>query len=107
MRRTPLLAAIVFTAALATPALAQDVVLKVHHFWPPGAMGPSTLLVPWCDKIARDSGNKGRVTPSDRLTDQCIGITILKRSCFCYRHIQGICRPVGILPTGVGHRQAH
>ena len=45
-------------AALATPAFAQEVVLKVHHFWPPGAMGPSTILAPWCDKIAKDSGNK-------------------------------------------------
>src|SRR5215218_8108993 len=34
-------------AALATSAFAQEVVLKVHHFWPPGAMGPSTILAPW------------------------------------------------------------
>jgi TRAP-type C4-dicarboxylate transport system substrate-binding protein len=45
-------------AAAALPATAQEVTLKVHHFWPPGAMPPSQLLVPWCDKIARDSGNK-------------------------------------------------
>ena len=45
-------------AALAVPAFAQDVTLKVHHFWPPGAMGPSTILAPWCDKIAKDSGNR-------------------------------------------------
>src|SRR6185436_5963874 len=45
-------------AGIAVPAFAQDVVLKVHHFWPPGAMLPSTILTPWCDKIARDSGNK-------------------------------------------------
>jgi TRAP-type C4-dicarboxylate transport system substrate-binding protein len=45
-------------AAAALPAAAQEVTLKVHHFWPPGAMPPSQLLVPWCDKIARDSGNK-------------------------------------------------
>ena len=37
---------------------AQDITLKVHHFWPPGAMPPSTLLVPWCDKIAKDSNNR-------------------------------------------------
>jgi len=42
----------------ATAAFAQDVVLKVHHFWPPGAMPPSTILTPWCDKIAKDSGNR-------------------------------------------------
>jgi TRAP-type transport system periplasmic protein len=45
-------------AALTTPAAAQDVTLKVHHFWPPGAMPPSTILAPWCDKIAKDSGNR-------------------------------------------------
>jgi TRAP-type C4-dicarboxylate transport system substrate-binding protein len=45
-------------AAVALPAAAQEITLKVHHFWPPGAMPPSTLLVPWCDKIAKDSGNR-------------------------------------------------
>ncbi len=45
-------------ATAALPAAAQEVTLKVHHFWPPGAMPPSQLLVPWCDKIAKDSGNK-------------------------------------------------
>ena len=52
------IAAAAFAATLALPAVAQEVVLKVHHFWPPGAMGPSTILAPWCDKIAKDSGNK-------------------------------------------------
>ncbi|MCC7328159.1 MAG: TRAP transporter substrate-binding protein [Burkholderiales bacterium] len=45
-------------AAIANTALAQEVVLKVHHFWPPGAMPPSTILTPWCDKIAKESGNR-------------------------------------------------
>ncbi len=45
-------------AAAALPAAAQEVTLKVHHFWPPGAMPPSQLLVPWCDKIAKDSNNR-------------------------------------------------
>ena len=43
---------------LALPAAAQEVTLKVHHFWAPTAMPPSTLLVPWCDKIAKDSNNR-------------------------------------------------
>jgi TRAP-type C4-dicarboxylate transport system substrate-binding protein len=51
-------AAALVAAAHALPALAQEVVLKVQHFWPPGAMPPSTILVPWCDKIAKESGNK-------------------------------------------------
>ena len=45
-------------AAVAIPAAAQEITLKVHHFWPPGAMPPSKLLVPWCDRIAKDSGNR-------------------------------------------------
>ena len=45
-------------AVAALPAIAQEITLKVHHFWPPGAMPPSTLLVPWCDKIAKDSNNR-------------------------------------------------
>jgi TRAP-type transport system periplasmic protein len=49
---------LVALAAAALPSAAQEVTLKVHHFWPPGAMPPSQLLVPWCDKIAKDSGNR-------------------------------------------------
>jgi len=44
--------------ALATPVLAQELTLKVHHFWPPAAMPPTKILQPWCDKIAADSGGK-------------------------------------------------
>jgi TRAP-type C4-dicarboxylate transport system substrate-binding protein len=52
------IAPLVLAATFAVPAVAQDITLKVHHFWPPGAMPPSTLLVPWCDKIAKDSNNR-------------------------------------------------
>jgi len=45
-------------AAAGFAASAQEVTLKVHHFWPPGAMPPTKILQPWCDKIAADSGNK-------------------------------------------------
>ena len=58
MRAYRFLAAALVASAHALPSIAQEVVLKVHHFWPPGAMPPSTILVPWCDKIAKDSGNK-------------------------------------------------
>jgi len=44
--------------AIALPATAQEVTLKVHHFWAPTAMGPSTILAPWCDKIAKESNNR-------------------------------------------------
>lgn len=36
----------------------EPIVLKVHHFWPPGAMPPTQILAPWCDKIAADSANR-------------------------------------------------
>jgi hypothetical protein len=52
------LAPFAIAAAFALPAAAQEITLKVHHFWAPTAMPPSTLLVPWCDKIAKDSGGK-------------------------------------------------
>ena len=46
------------TATITLPAVAQEIALKVHHFWAPTAMPPSTLLVPWFDKIAKDSNNR-------------------------------------------------
>jgi len=52
------IAPLALAATFAVPAAAQEITLKVHHFWPPGAMPPSTLLVPWCDKIAKDSNNR-------------------------------------------------
>ncbi len=45
-------------AALSFAAGAQEVTLKVHHFWPPGAMPPTKILAPWCDKIAAESNNR-------------------------------------------------
>lgn len=53
--------AIAFIAALlAATAVqaAEPILLKVHHFWPPGAMPPTQILAPWCDKIAADSGQR-------------------------------------------------
>jgi TRAP-type C4-dicarboxylate transport system substrate-binding protein len=52
------IAPLALAATFAVSAAAQEITLKVHHFWPPGAMPPSTLLVPWCDKIAKDSNNR-------------------------------------------------
>ncbi|MDE2048741.1 MAG: TRAP transporter substrate-binding protein [Betaproteobacteria bacterium] len=44
--------------ALCAAAQAQQIVLKVHHFWPPQAMPPTKILQPWCDKIAAESANR-------------------------------------------------
>jgi TRAP-type transport system periplasmic protein len=54
------LAAAALLLAAAAQSHAQDVVLKVSHFWPPTAMPPSTFLVPWCDKLAQESSNRMR-----------------------------------------------
>ena len=39
-------------------ASAQEVTLKVHHFLPPTANAQVKFIVPWCDRIARDSGGR-------------------------------------------------
>ena len=46
------------TALCALSASAQEVTLKVHHFWPPGAMPPTRILQPFCDKIAAESNKR-------------------------------------------------
>ena len=48
----------VAAALLSLSSAAQEVTLKVHHFWPPGAMPPTRILAPWCDKIAAESNNR-------------------------------------------------
>ena len=50
------------TAALAAgtvaPAMAQQVVLKVHHFLAATSNAQVNIIQPWCDKIAKQSGDK-------------------------------------------------
>jgi TRAP-type C4-dicarboxylate transport system substrate-binding protein len=50
--------AVALTAAFGLAAQAQDVTLRVHHFWPAQAMPPTQVLMPWCDKIAAESNNR-------------------------------------------------
>jgi TRAP-type C4-dicarboxylate transport system substrate-binding protein len=57
MQFKPLLAATVL-AISAGSAWAQEVTLKVHHFLSPNATSQKLLLGPWCEKIARESGNR-------------------------------------------------
>ena len=48
-------------AALAMTALAaeaQEITLKVSHFWAPTAMAPTKIIGPWCEKINKESGGK-------------------------------------------------
>lgn len=53
-----LAAAAVIAAAAASPALAQQVVLKVHHFLPGTSNVHVRLIQVWCDKIAKESNDK-------------------------------------------------
>ncbi len=41
-----------------TPAQAQEVTLKVHHFLPAGSAANTMFIMPWCERIAKQSGNK-------------------------------------------------
>lgn len=57
------------TAAVALPAAAQQVTLRVHHFLPPTSSAQVKLIQPWCDKIAKESGDrlKCQIFPSMQL----------------------------------------
>ncbi len=59
----------VLLAMLAWPAQAQEVTLKIHHFLPTGSTAHSKFLLPWCERIARESANrlKCQIFPSMQL----------------------------------------
>ena len=42
----------------ALPVAAQTVTLKVHHFLPGTSNVHVNLIQPWCDKIAKESGDR-------------------------------------------------
>lgn len=45
--------------AFCLPAVAQETItLKVHHFLPAASYANSLFIQPWCNKIAKESGNK-------------------------------------------------
>ncbi len=55
----PFTAAIAALAAsLAATVMAQETTLKVHHFLPPPSTAHAKFMVPWCDKLAKESGGK-------------------------------------------------
>jgi TRAP-type transport system periplasmic protein len=51
------LASSVFAQAAAP---AGEVVLKFHHMWPTVGMGHVRVVMPWCEKIAKESNNRMR-----------------------------------------------
>lgn len=54
--------AIAAAAAISTPAQAETT-LRLHTFIPPVANPGKTFLIPWADKIAKDSGGKLKIQP--------------------------------------------
>jgi TRAP-type transport system periplasmic protein len=52
-----------------TAAWAQDVTLKVHHFLPAGSAANTMFIMPWCEKVAKESNNriKCQIYPSMQL----------------------------------------
>ncbi len=53
-----LAAAAALVAGTVAPAMAQQVVLKVHHFLAATSNAQLNIIQPWCDKIAKQSGDK-------------------------------------------------
>jgi len=62
-------AAIAAVALAATPAAAQDVTLRMHTFLAPVANPVKNFMVPWAEKVGKDSGGriKIQVYPSMQL----------------------------------------
>jgi len=56
-------------AAVALPAQAQEVTLKLHFHLPSTSFASTLFIQPWCDKIARESANrmKCQIYPSMQL----------------------------------------
>jgi TRAP-type C4-dicarboxylate transport system substrate-binding protein len=57
-RHLGLLAIACLSLASSAPVLAQQTVLKVHHFLPGTSNVHVNLIQAWCDKVAKDSGDK-------------------------------------------------
>jgi TRAP-type C4-dicarboxylate transport system substrate-binding protein len=45
-------------ALACSSALAQEVVLRIHHFLPPAATIQQKFFIPWCDKIGKESNGR-------------------------------------------------
>lgn len=46
------------TACFCASVQAEEIVLKVAHFWPASALSQQQVLEPWCKKIAAESDNR-------------------------------------------------
>ncbi len=62
--RTICAAALLAVASFAgqvSPAAAQEVTLRVHHFLPPPAPVPKNFITPWAEKVEKESGGRIKV----------------------------------------------
>ena len=50
--------AVAAASLIAGPAKAEEIVLKVAHFWPATALSQQKIPEPWCAKIAAESNNR-------------------------------------------------
>ena len=50
--------AVAAASLIAGPAKAEEIVLKVAHFWPATALSQQKILEPWCAKIAAESNSR-------------------------------------------------
>src|SRR3546814_17902078 len=51
-------APLLLAAALLSPAGAQEVTLRIHHFLPPPAPVPANFIAPWAEKVTKASGGR-------------------------------------------------
>ncbi len=58
MKKTIALGLFAATALFGAAAQAEEIILKVAHFWPSTALSHQKVLLPWCDKIAAESNNR-------------------------------------------------
>lgn len=54
-------AVIGIVAALAGPVAAQEFTLKLHHLLPPVSSAHKNMLVPWADKVMKESGGRIKI----------------------------------------------
>lgn len=53
-----LLGALLLQCGFATAALAQDVTIKLHHFLPPVSPFHTDFVIPWTQKVTKESGGR-------------------------------------------------
>jgi TRAP-type C4-dicarboxylate transport system substrate-binding protein len=61
MKRASMIAVVIAVVVLSSPAWAQTITLKLHHFVPPVAPPHVTFLAPWAAKVEKESNGKLRI----------------------------------------------